>query len=197
MPANKKSIKKPPVAISHRNETAPLLASDNDCIECVQMFWKSSDLLTGWPDWANFLGIVYMVQFIENDRSSPHFCSTFFQSIDYVFILTKIGFGYISGDFFENSSGHPDCWRQLVRMRKSKTLACPVIVCRSTYFLSKPFLSRKDFFLLLQQIFRWLRVSLMSSPSGFIHDKVGVANRSGSLFLKKKSPTCSVRKNLR
>jgi hypothetical protein len=70
-------------------------------------------------------------------------------------------------------------------MRRSKTLACPVIVCRSTYFLSKPFLSRKDFFLLLQQIFRWLRVSLMSSPSGFIHDKVGVANRSGSLFLKK------------
>jgi hypothetical protein len=38
--------------------------------------------------------------------------------------------------------------------------------------------------LLLQQIFRCLRMSLMSSPSGFVHDEAGVANRSDARFSK-------------
>jgi hypothetical protein len=30
----------------------------------------------------------------------------------YVIILTKIGLGYISGEFFPNSSGHPETNQQ-------------------------------------------------------------------------------------
>jgi hypothetical protein len=33
----------------------------------------------------------------------------FFQRKSYVFISTKLGLGYILGEFFTNSSGHPAC----------------------------------------------------------------------------------------
>jgi hypothetical protein len=36
-----------------------------------------------------------------------HFWSNFSRSLDYAIILTKNRFGYILGDFFTNSSGHP------------------------------------------------------------------------------------------
>jgi hypothetical protein len=44
----------------------------------------------------------------ENDKSSPNFGICTFQEgkID-VLVLTKNGMGYILGDFFTNSSGHP------------------------------------------------------------------------------------------
>jgi hypothetical protein len=58
--------------------------------------------------------IVYFGQFFENYRSSPHFCTTFSQSIDYVLILTNNALGYILGDFFINPSGHPGDNEQLV-----------------------------------------------------------------------------------
>jgi hypothetical protein len=44
---------------------------------------------------------------LENYRNSPQFCATYFQSRDYVSILTKNGLGYILGDYFTNSSGRP------------------------------------------------------------------------------------------
>jgi hypothetical protein len=34
--------------------------------------------------------------------------ATFFSTVEYVLILTKMGWGNILGDFFTNSSGHPD-----------------------------------------------------------------------------------------
>jgi hypothetical protein len=51
--------------------------------------------------------IIYLGQFFEHYRSIPHFCSTYFPSLEYVSILTKNGLGYRLGDFFTNSSGHP------------------------------------------------------------------------------------------
>jgi hypothetical protein len=53
------------------------------------------------------LAIVYFGRFKKNCNSSPHFCAIFPLRIDYVLNLTKIGLGYILGDFFTNSSGHP------------------------------------------------------------------------------------------
>jgi hypothetical protein len=51
---------------------------------------------------------VYCRQFIENYKCSPQFCAaTFFHGEGYALILTKNWLGYILGDFFENSSGHP------------------------------------------------------------------------------------------
>jgi hypothetical protein len=47
--------------------------------------------------------------FFENVRSSPHFCSTFFLSTDYVHInFDKNWVWQHFGRFFTNSSGHPD-----------------------------------------------------------------------------------------
>jgi hypothetical protein len=43
----------------------------------------------------------------ENYRSNANFGATFFRSTSYVLIGTKHGLGYILGDFFTNSSGHP------------------------------------------------------------------------------------------
>jgi hypothetical protein len=45
--------------------------------------------------------------FFENRRSCPNFWATFFIGNSHVFITTINGFGYISGDFFRNSSCHP------------------------------------------------------------------------------------------
>jgi hypothetical protein len=52
-----------------------------------------------FPQWV----IVYFGQYFENHKSNPNFCATFFRRRDYVLI----GLGYISGDFFTNSSVHP------------------------------------------------------------------------------------------
>jgi hypothetical protein len=51
--------------------------------------------------------IVYFGQWFKNYRSSAHFWATFFHGTSHVSILTKKMLGYILGDFFTNSSGHP------------------------------------------------------------------------------------------
>jgi hypothetical protein len=48
-----------------------------------------------------------VVFFFENDKSSVISWASFFHGTSYVFILTKNVLGYILGDFFTNSSGHP------------------------------------------------------------------------------------------
>jgi hypothetical protein len=47
---------------------------------------------------------------LQNYRNSSHSWATFFLGKIYVLILTKNGLGYILGDFFTNSSGHPGCF---------------------------------------------------------------------------------------
>jgi hypothetical protein len=61
---------------------------------------------TRWPDWANGV-IVYPVSCFENYRSNPYFRFIFSVEKMYVLLLTKNGLGYILGDFFTNSFGHP------------------------------------------------------------------------------------------
>jgi hypothetical protein len=55
--------------------------------------------------------IIYFGRLVENRKSSPYFCATFSLStglcICDILIVTKIGLGYILGNFFTNSSGHP------------------------------------------------------------------------------------------
>jgi hypothetical protein len=49
--------------------------------------------------------VVYFGQFFENYKSSPNCWSPFFHSkCDNMYIN---GLGYILGDFFKNTSGHP------------------------------------------------------------------------------------------
>jgi hypothetical protein len=45
--------------------------------------------------------------YFENQRCSPHFWATFFHGLGYALNFTKNGLGYILGDLFINSSGHP------------------------------------------------------------------------------------------
>jgi hypothetical protein len=47
-------------------------------------------------------------------HSSPNFGATF-SVISFALILAKNEFGYILGDFFTNSSGHPGRDRQMCR----------------------------------------------------------------------------------
>jgi hypothetical protein len=54
--------------------------------------------------WANFL----FGQFFEDYKISPIYWATFFNGKSYAYNLTKNGLGYILGDFFTSSSGHPD-----------------------------------------------------------------------------------------
>jgi hypothetical protein len=56
------------------------------------------------------LGDYFLWPVFEKFRSCANLWDYFFQSICPVFILTKNGFGYILGDFFTNSSGHPVGW---------------------------------------------------------------------------------------
>jgi hypothetical protein len=50
----------------------------------------------------------YVRQFSEIYRSCPNFWAAFFTvKVKITTILTKNGLGYILGDFFTNSSGHP------------------------------------------------------------------------------------------
>jgi hypothetical protein len=46
--------------------------------------------------------------FLENYRISPHFCATFILFVSLWFNFDKNGLGYILGDSFKNSSGHPE-----------------------------------------------------------------------------------------
>jgi hypothetical protein len=50
-------------------------------------------------------------QWFENHRISAYLWATFFHPTSYVLILAKNWLGYIFGDFFTNSSGHPVCQR--------------------------------------------------------------------------------------
>jgi hypothetical protein len=43
-----------------------------------------------------------------NCKSSPHFFATFRLGTDHMLIFKKTGLGYTLGDFFTDSSGHPD-----------------------------------------------------------------------------------------
>jgi hypothetical protein len=57
-----------------------------------------------FAQWA----IVYFRQFLKITEVAQKFWATLFQSADNVLILTKHGLGNILGDFFTNSSGHPE-----------------------------------------------------------------------------------------
>jgi hypothetical protein len=48
-----------------------------------------------------------IVYFFEKYRNSPKIRATLSHRRSYVLILTKIGLGYVLGDFSTNSSGHP------------------------------------------------------------------------------------------
>jgi hypothetical protein len=60
--------------------------------------------------------IVYFRQFYENYRNGSNLLDTFVHGksyihkciLKYTYLLTKNVLGYILGDFFTNSSGHPD-----------------------------------------------------------------------------------------
>jgi hypothetical protein len=56
----------------------------------------------GWPEFAQW-AIVYFGQFLENCKSSPNFLANFAK----VEMMTKYGLGYILGNFFKTSPGHP------------------------------------------------------------------------------------------
>jgi hypothetical protein len=53
--------------------------------------------------------IVYFEQvFLKNTKiNGPHFWATFFNRRGYTLIWQENRLGYILGDFFTNSSGHP------------------------------------------------------------------------------------------
>jgi hypothetical protein len=54
-----------------------------------------------------YLPIVYLGQGFENYRNSANFVATFSGGKGFVLVFTKIVLGYILGDLFTNSSGHP------------------------------------------------------------------------------------------
>jgi hypothetical protein len=62
--------------------------------------------------------IIYFGQFYKDYRSSPKSWPTFFLSIYYVLILAKKWLGYVLGDCFTNSSGHPE--RQVARQQLAR-----------------------------------------------------------------------------
>jgi hypothetical protein len=63
----------------------------------------------GWPDWAKIRprGLLSAV-FLIAQVGGQHFWATFLHGRDNAIILTKSVFVYILGDFFTNSSGHPE-----------------------------------------------------------------------------------------
>jgi hypothetical protein len=56
--------------------------------------------------------MVYFLSLFENDRNIPVSFGYFFHCESYALISAKNGLGYILGDFFTNSSGHPARKRQ-------------------------------------------------------------------------------------
>jgi hypothetical protein len=57
----------------------------------------------GRPDWANFrlLGACSPWPFFENNKSSPNFWATFYNSKSRHLIFAQNGLGYILGDFLQ------------------------------------------------------------------------------------------------
>jgi hypothetical protein len=55
----------------------------------------------------NYEAIVYLLWPSEKIQMQPTVITFFFHGLSYVTILAINGLGYISGDFFTNSSGHP------------------------------------------------------------------------------------------
>jgi hypothetical protein len=85
-------------------------------------------------DWANFrlLGDCFLWAVLWNMKMMPWFLGYFFFGKSYKKLLAKIGLGYILGDFFTNSSGHPD--RSLHRFHFSSFLtSVNFSTCDSTY----------------------------------------------------------------
>jgi hypothetical protein len=82
----------------------------------LQLKTVSIGFQPGRPDWANFrlmgdsLLCAVFLNYISNQNGLP----TLFHCKIYVLILTKNELGYISGDFFTNSSSHPDSSCQCV-----------------------------------------------------------------------------------
>jgi hypothetical protein len=60
---------------------------------------------------------LFTLAVFENYRSSTENLGHFFHRTSYVSILTRHGLGYILGDFFTNSTGHPGLGES-VKMRK-------------------------------------------------------------------------------
>jgi hypothetical protein len=93
---------------------------------------RLSSRVTGLGEfWAQSV-IGFFVQVIENYRISPSVWATIFHGKFYVLILTKNELGYILGDFFTVSSGHPVS--RMVRGPVSR-LSHPTI---ANLFLSSP-----------------------------------------------------------
>jgi hypothetical protein len=78
--------------------------------------WEKSQkivIITSTPDWANFrqLSECFLWAVFWKWQEVAHIWPTFFDGTICALILTKIGFGYILGEVFTNSSGHrgPNC----------------------------------------------------------------------------------------
>jgi hypothetical protein len=79
-------------APNHNNKkTEPPTSRQAGCIEICDQIWRF---------------FAYCV-ILGNYRSSQIFRATIFSGKNYVLILTRNGLGYILGNFFKNSSGHP------------------------------------------------------------------------------------------
>jgi hypothetical protein len=70
-----------------------MVHSQGDQIGRIFAYWVTTYLYFGW--------------LFANYRNSPDYWATHFRDKSYVLIMTKIGLGYILGDFFTNASGHP------------------------------------------------------------------------------------------
>jgi hypothetical protein len=62
--------------------------------------------------------VVFFGQFFENLKSRTNSWATCFHGASDVLIVTKNGLGYILGDFFTNSPGHPGVSRKIGRAVK-------------------------------------------------------------------------------
>jgi hypothetical protein len=69
--------------------------------------------------------IVYFGQFSKDYWRSKKSWATFFLSIDYEIVLKKNCLGYVLGDFFTNSSGHPGQKWKMLRRLKNKWMRWP------------------------------------------------------------------------
>jgi hypothetical protein len=59
-------------------------------------------------NFAYWVIVDFFEKYRNNCRTSLHFWPTIFHGKSYVLILAEKGPGYILGDYFKNSSGHPD-----------------------------------------------------------------------------------------
>jgi hypothetical protein len=98
-----------------------IFGSAHFVLMCVILRHHSSCILTSEPSTLNkgynssrvtfrpLNDYLLFGSFFENYECSPTFWATSFHSMGYESILAQNGFGYILGDFFANSSGHPEC----------------------------------------------------------------------------------------